>query len=105
MPQHCVTIAYPNRPGARFDFEYYLHTHIPMWEKFLGCKDKIEIRRGVTTHNGSPPHILCMIRIWIDSSVDEFMTRFKQEAHHIVTDIPNYTNIEPLIQFDKVLLP
>ncbi len=102
--QQCVTIIYPNKPGARFDFEYYVSTHVPMWKKFLGG-EKIEVRRGVATHNGSQVQFICLVRIWLDSSIDDFMTRFKNEAHHIIADIPHYTNIEPVIQFDQVLIP
>jgi hypothetical protein len=25
-----ISIFYPNTPGARFDMDYYLHTHMPM---------------------------------------------------------------------------
>jgi uncharacterized protein (TIGR02118 family) len=100
---HCVTIMYPNRTGARFDFDYYLTKHIPMWNQFQGV-NKIEVRRGVATHNGLPVPVICSIRIQLDTPIDEFMTRFKNEAHHILEDIPNYTNVEPVIQFDEVLL-
>jgi uncharacterized protein (TIGR02118 family) len=101
---HCVSIVYPNKTGVRFDFEYYMKKHIPMWERFLGDKAKIEVRRGVFTHNGLPVPFICAVRIWIDGSVDDFMTRFKHDAHHIIEDIPNYTNIEPVIQFDQILV-
>ena len=98
-----ITIMYPNRTGARFDFDYYLQKHIPMWNKFHGV-NKIEVRRGVATHNGLPVPVLCIVRIQIDIPIGDFMTLFKNKAHHIIADIPNYTNIEPVIQFDDVLL-
>ena len=98
----CVTIVYPNKQGAKFDWDYYLKKHTPMWAKLLG-ENKIEIRKGVGTHNGSPVHFICLLRIWVDD-VDAFMTLMKEKGHHIIEDIPHYTNVEPVIQFDDVLV-
>jgi uncharacterized protein (TIGR02118 family) len=102
--QQCVTIVYPNTPGARFDFDYYVNKHVPMWVKFLGGGNKIEVRRGVATQDGRPVHFLCVVRIWVEGSIDDFMTRFKNDARPIISDIPKYTHIEPVIQFDQVLI-
>ena len=30
-----VSVLYPNKPGSRFDVEYYLNTHMPMADGFL----------------------------------------------------------------------
>ena len=53
-------------------------------------------------HNGSPVQFLCMVRIWVETPIEEFLTRFKHEAHHIISDIPNYTNIQPVIQISQI---
>jgi uncharacterized protein (TIGR02118 family) len=97
----CVTIIYPNKEGAKFDFDYYVKTHIPMGVKIFG--NNYEVRRGLHGHDGSRPSFLCVVRLRIQS-VDEFMNVMKHEGAKLIHDIPNYTNIEPIIQFDEVLV-
>lgn len=31
-----VSVIYPHRAGARFDFDYYLRQHMPMVQQLLG---------------------------------------------------------------------
>ena len=31
-----VSVFYPNKPGARFDFDYYTATHLPLVRDKLG---------------------------------------------------------------------
>ena len=42
-----VTVLYPNKDGAHFDFDYYMKKHIPMVEGLAG--NRIEVRRGLTS--------------------------------------------------------
>src|SRR5689334_19846510 len=97
----CVTILYPNKPGAKFNFDYYIHKHLPMTRKLFG--DNVEVRRGICSAFGEPPAFLCITRIWITTSIDEFMSVMKDKGHGLIKDIPNYTDVEPTIQFDDVL--
>ena len=98
----CVTIIYPHKPGAKFNFDYYIHTHLPKTQKLFG--DKIEVRKGICSPFGAPPAFVCLTRIWITASIEEFMTIMKTKGHGLIQDIPNYTDIEPTIQFDEVLV-
>jgi len=45
-----ISIFYPNTPGARFDMDYYLHTHMPMSIEKLSAGQGfrgISVERGV----------------------------------------------------------
>ena len=44
-----ITILYPNKPGSRFDVEYYLNTHMPMSGRLLGAAVK-----AITVDIGRP---------------------------------------------------
>ena len=48
-----VTVLYPNRSDARFDFDYYLKRHLPDAESKLGasCR-KVEVDQGLA--GGAP---------------------------------------------------
>ena len=97
----CVTVLYPNKEGARFDFDYYMKTHIPMVSGFFG--KGIDVQKGVSSPMGSSAAFVCSARIWINS-VEHFQTVMEQHGGKILADISNYTNIEPIIQIDEVLL-
>ncbi|MGA8621463.1 MAG: EthD family reductase [Candidatus Sulfotelmatobacter sp.] len=95
-----VTVTYPNKSDAKFDFDYYMKKHIPFVAGLVG--KSIEVRRGISTATGSPAAFVCMATIPIDS-VAAFQTIFSQHGAEILADIPNYTNIEPIVQFDEIL--
>jgi len=96
----CVTVLYPNKEGAKFDFDYYMKRHIPMVSGLFG-KD-IDVQKGILSPTGSVVAFVCQARVWIDS-VEHFEATMKQHGGQILGDIPNYTNIEPIIQLDEVL--
>jgi len=95
-----VTVLYPNKDGAHFNFEYYMNKHIP-WVSGLFSRP-IEVRRGISSASGAPPPFVCLATI-LTNSTDEFQAVFGQHRATILGDVPNYTNIEPVVQFDEVI--
>jgi uncharacterized protein (TIGR02118 family) len=96
----CVTILYPNKADAKFDFDYYIKRHLPMTAKLLG--NPMEIYKGTATPTGAPLPFLCVLRIKVNS-IEEFMSVMTRQGAEIIADVPNYTNIEPVIQFDEII--
>jgi uncharacterized protein (TIGR02118 family) len=95
-----VTVVYPNKTDAKFDFDYYMKKHIPLVAGLVGAK--IEVRRGISSATGSTAAFVCIGTIPIDS-VAAFQAILAQHGAEILADIPNYTNIEPIIQYDEIL--
>jgi len=95
-----VTVVYPNKAEAKFDFDYYMKKHIPWVAGLLG--KKIAVRRGISSATGSTAAFVCVASIPIES-VSEFQALFLQHGTAILADIPNYTNIEPIVQFDEIV--
>jgi uncharacterized protein (TIGR02118 family) len=95
-----VTVLYPNKDGASFDFDYYMKKHIP-WVAGLVGKG-IEVRRGISSVTGGPAPFVCQATILVNS-IDEFQGVFAKRGAEILADIPKYTNIEPFVQFDEIL--
>lgn len=96
-----VTVTYPNKNGAKFDFDYYMRKHIAMVSGLLGTS--IEVCKGLSSSAGAPPTNICVARIRINST-EEFSSDMAAHGAKIMGDIPNYTNIEPKIQIDEVLM-
>ena len=97
----CATVLYPNKQGASFNFEYYTTKHVPMTAGLLATS--IEVRKGISSPTGSPPAFVCVATIWL-KSVEEFQAAMAKHGEQILGDVPNYTNIEPIIQLDDVLI-
>jgi uncharacterized protein (TIGR02118 family) len=95
-----VTVLYPNKADTKFDFDYYLSRHVPWVAGLVG--QKIEVRRGISSATGSAAAFVCVATIFINS-VEEFQAVLGKHGSQIMADIPNYTNSEPILQFDEVL--
>jgi uncharacterized protein (TIGR02118 family) len=100
-----VIVLYPDGPGAKFDMAYYTGKHMPLVQRKCGaaCKS-IAAEKGVGgAEPGSKPAYLAIGYLTFDS-VDAFQKSFGPHAGEIVGDIPNYTNIQPIIQISEVTL-
>ena len=100
-----VIVSYPNAAGARFDFDYYLSTHVPMVETKLrgrGLTGWI-IEQGLSGGApGTQPEFLVQAQLHFES-VEAFEAAMESEGPEIMADIPNYTDIQPQIQVNRVL--
>lgn len=98
-----VSVMYPNADDCRFDMGYYTSSHIPLVESKLGaaCR-RIEIDEGVSSAApGSKPPYVVAAHLFFDS-VAAFEQAFGPHAETIMGDIPNYTNVEPVVQISEI---
>jgi uncharacterized protein (TIGR02118 family) len=98
-----VSVLYENTDGKKFDKAYYLSKHIPMVKQKLGsaCK-RMDVDQGLGgAQPGSKPAFVAMAHMLFDS-VDAFQKAFAPHADTIMGDIPNYTDIQPVIQLSEV---
>lgn len=100
-----VSVIYPNGEGKTFDLDYYTGKHLPFVGGLLGTALK-----GATVEKGlaggvpdSPAPYVCMGNMYFDS-VEAFQKAFGPNAEKIMADLPNFTNIEPIIQISEVVL-
>lgn len=99
----CITVLYANTPGIKFDFDYYKTKHVALIHRLYGKGiGKIELRRGVTTPDGSPPPHLAVISIWVGSQ-EVFDAAQAKHASELIADVKNFTNAMPVIQIDDVV--
>jgi len=98
-----VSVLYENIEGKKFDMIYYCNRHIPMVKQKLGiaCK-RVDIDQGLSgAQPGSAPAFVAMAHLLFDS-VDAFQKAFGPHAETIMGDIPNFTDIQPIIQLNEV---
>jgi uncharacterized protein (TIGR02118 family) len=102
-----ISILYPNSEGSRFDVTYYAQTHMPRSIELLSAHPGfrgVSVERGVSgTEPNSPPAYSAMCHFLFES-VEAFMAAFLPHAPELQGDIPNYTNVSPLIQINEVLI-
>ena len=100
-----VSVMYPNKPGARFDHAYYRDKHMPLLKARMGdACIRYTIDKGLA--GGAPGEsatYVGMCHIFCDSP-EAFQTAFGPHAKEIMGDIPNYTDLSPVIQISEVVL-
>jgi uncharacterized protein (TIGR02118 family) len=100
-----VSVLYPAGASTKFDMDYYCKSHIPMVQQKLGaaCK-RTAVEQGLAGGApGAPPTYAAMGHLYFDS-VAAFEAAFAPHAKDILADIPNYTNVQPVIQISEVKL-
>jgi uncharacterized protein (TIGR02118 family) len=98
-----VSVLYPNSEGSKFDMDYYLSSHIPMVQSKLGAACKgASVEEGMAGGApGAPATYSAMGHLLFDS-VQDFQAAFGPHAEAIMGDIPNYSNVSPVIQISEV---
>lgn len=100
-----ISILYPN--SGRFNMDYYLNKHMP---RSIALLSQGKGYRGVSVERGlggaapdSVPAFVAMCHFLFDS-VDDFMAAFMPRAAELQGDMPNYTDIETVIQVSEVAI-
>ena len=100
-----VSVLYPSGNGKTFDMDYYCNKHVPMLAGLLG-----DAVIGATVENGlgggepgSPPSFMAMGNLYFET-MESFQSSFGPNAEKIMSDVPNYTNIDPIVQVSEVMI-
>lgn len=100
-----ISILYPN--SGKFDMNYYLDTHMPRSIALLSAGKGyrgVSVERGLGGASpGSAPSYVAMCHYLFDSA-DDFMAAFLPHAAELKGDMPNYTDIESIIQVSEVVI-
>ena len=100
-----VSVMYPNKPGARFDHEYYRDKHLPLVQARMGKSCKyytVDKGLGGATPGSAAPYV-AMCHLFCES-VEGFQAGFGPHAPEILADIPKYTDLSPAIQISEVVV-
>ena len=99
-----VTILYPNAEGKTFDMDYYSNKHMPMVASLLGDSLKlISIDKGLaSTVPDTPVPYLAAGYLYFET-MSAFQNSMGPNSAKLQADIPNYTNIQPVVQISEVV--
>lgn len=100
-----VSVMYPHQAGARFDHDYYRDRHMPLVRHLLGegCS-YYAIDKGLSGGEaGSAPPYEAMCHI-VSDSIALFETGMARHGAEIFADIPNFTDLVPVIQVSDVVV-
>jgi uncharacterized protein (TIGR02118 family) len=99
-----VTILYPNGDGKKFDMDYYSTKHMPMIASLLGDSLKLyTIDKGIAGRTPADPIPYLAIGYLYFDNLSAFQNSFRPHAEKIRNDVPNYTNIQPVLQISEVV--
>jgi uncharacterized protein (TIGR02118 family) len=99
-----ATVMYPKSEHSRFDFDYYLTKHIPLLKERLeplGLKG-VRLMHGTGMSDGSSPVFEVVAELEF-SSLEALRDAFARHGGELMADIPNYTNVQPGIQFNELM--
>jgi len=89
-----VSVLYPNGDDASFDMEYYRTSHMDLVERTMKPA-KIEI-----DHGSDGPYI-AVGHLYFDD--EEALAAGMGGGGEAIADVPNFTNISPVLQTSKVV--
>ena len=99
-----VTIMYGNGADKSFDMEYYENKHMPMLAELFGDAMKTyEIDKGLRGRTPEEPIPFLAIGYLYFNTLSDYEKAFGANAETILNDIPNYTNIQPIVQISSVI--
>ncbi|KRB52667.1 EthD family reductase [Phenylobacterium sp. Root700] len=100
-----VTILYPNTPGSKFDFDYYLSVHMPLSIARLGAAmTSITVERVVDPGAPWPSPQYTAICSFICESRAAYEAAFFPHMAELQADIPNYTDTEQVVLVSEIAI-
>ena len=100
-----VSVLYPSGEGKHFDMNYYSNDHVSLLQDLLGNSIKgASIEKGLG--GGAPGEKApyeAMGNLYFES-MESFQSSFGPNAAKIMGDVPNFTNIDPLVQISEVVI-
>ena len=99
-----VSVLYPNTPDGWFDLDYYQRTHVPL--VLQRCGDAIkrgEIERGIAGGDAASPAPFRITAHLLFESLESMQGSFGHHTAEFLADLPNFTDIQPVLQVAEVL--
>lgn len=98
-----VSVVYPKTETSSFDHEYYLRQHMPLVQRLWGGHGMTGARvmRGTGSLGGGPAYEIITLLDFPDR--ETFLKAAGAHADEIMEDVPKFTDIRPIIQFNDTV--
>jgi len=98
-----VAIFYPNGADKTFDMDYYSKKHMPMAASLFGDSlIAMSIDKGIANGTPDEPVQYVAIGYFYFEDMNSFQNSMGPNSERLKADVPNYTNIRPMIQISEV---
>jgi uncharacterized protein (TIGR02118 family) len=96
-----VSVIYPKTATSTFDHSYYTVSHMKLVERLWGAHGmtSAKVLRGTGSLGGAPAYEL--ITLLEFPNQEAFLKAAGAHADEIMEDVPRFTNIRPVIQFNE----
>jgi uncharacterized protein (TIGR02118 family) len=99
-----VAILYANGEGKTFDMEYYSTKHMPLAASLFGeSLVTMSIDKGLSSGAPDVPVPYLAIGYFYFENMEAMQKVMGPNRDQLRADIPNYTNIQPVIQVSEVV--
>jgi uncharacterized protein (TIGR02118 family) len=100
-----LSVMYPYAAGARFDFDYYRDSHMPMIKQRMGAALlAYSVEKGLSgVEPGSSPMYAAVGNLYCES-LEVFMAALGPHAEEFGADVVNFTGILPVQQISEVVV-
>jgi uncharacterized protein (TIGR02118 family) len=99
-----MSILYPNGEGKTFDMDYYSRKHMPMAVTLFGESVKaMSIDKGLSAGAPDSPAPYLAVGYFYFDDMKSLQSAIGPNSEKLRADIPNYTNIQPVILIGEVL--
>ena len=90
-----LTVLYPNKPDARFDYDYYLARHTPL-VKEVWSPEAVSVHKGVVAVGGAeaPYKLIAHIRFASVEALEAALGAAR--TGEVFADVAAFTDIEPV---------
>jgi len=104
-PKIKVSVLYPNAEGKHFNVDYYRDKHMVLVKKLLQPFGLIEtgIEKGLAGGEPSQPMPFLCIGSITFNTMEEFQKAFEAHGQELLNDVPNFTNVQPVIQISEIV--
>ena len=101
-----ISALYANRPGSRFDGDYYINQHEPLASKLLAPHglEGVSTVFGVAALDGGEPPFWAISEMLFASRA-AFDAAMAACGEALFADIPNYTDVTPVLQVSSAENP
>jgi uncharacterized protein (TIGR02118 family) len=100
-----LSVFYPKTATSRFDMNYYVTSHIPLVRRLLGraCVNAV-VEEGLAGGEPGAPPAYAAIGVLSFESIESMQQAMTAHGTEIRADVPNYTNVVPIVQVSEVKL-